>query len=140
MQAKGQKTKQRQARGSLSAGEFRRAVITTAALTAMLLLTLFVTANSYLSADRSDTMPMPVSKIAPLMPSEKQGEAAQRVGSIVVEAGSKGRCEERHFDNRTGKMVSANYVDCNARLDRDATPSDGTNRERIRQILGAFKK
>src|ERR1700675_446311 len=140
MQAKGQKTKRRQAKSNLSAGEVRRAVITTATLTCIMLLTLFVTAGTYMQRDRSDNMPMPISKIAPLMPSEKQGEAAQRVGSIVVEAGSKGRCEERHFDNRTGKMVSANYVDCNARLDRDTTPSDGTNRERIRQILGAFKK
>ena len=46
------------------------------------------------------------------------------------------------FDNRTGKMVSANYVNCDARLEpeRDTTPSENINRERIRAILGAFKK
>jgi hypothetical protein len=39
-------------------------------------------------------------------------------------------------------MVSANYVNCDARLEpeRDSTPSENINRERIRAILGAFKK
>lgn len=138
MPATGQTSKKRRAKGNLSAGEGRRAVITTAALTGIMLLTVFVTTGSYMSADRADSIS--VSKITPLNPSEKQGEASQRVGSIVVEADKRGRCEERHFDNRTGKMVSSNFVDCAARLDRDTTPSETINNERIRAILGAFKK
>jgi hypothetical protein len=140
MQGNGQKNSQRRANGKLTPGEGRRAVIATAAITGLMLLTFFVTAGSIVAPDRSDNTSMSVSKLTPMPASEKQGEGAQRVGSIVVEAGPKGRCEERHFDNRTGKMVSANFVDCDARLDRDTTPSDGTNRERIRAILGAFKK
>jgi len=39
-------------------------------------------------------------------------------------------------------MVSANYVNCDERLkpERETTPSRNINRERIRAILGAFKK
>jgi hypothetical protein len=134
------KTKAKQIRGSpLSAGEGRRAVIVMAALTGLFFLAAFVTAGSYFSAER-DAMNS-VSKITPL-PRTEGGEAASRVASIVLETEKKGRCEERRFDNRTGKMVSANYVDCDARLEpeRDTTPSDNINRERIRAILGAFKK
>jgi len=127
------------AKRALSAGEGRRAVIVSAALIGMLLLAAFVTAGSYFSPERAARDA--VSKVTPLSPSGG-GEAAHRVASIVVETDKKGRCEERRFDNRTGKMVSANYVDCDARLEpeRDTTPSDKINSERIRAILGAFKK
>jgi hypothetical protein len=96
------------------------------------------------NAQSKTTDPRPMSslsKVTPLPPTEG-GEAASRVASIVVETDKKGRCEERRFDNRTGKMVSANYVNCDARLEpeRDTTPSENINRERIRAILGAFKK
>ncbi|MGE5166556.1 MAG: hypothetical protein ACM3IH_21360 [Sphingobacteriales bacterium] len=76
------------------------------------------------------------------MPRTEGGETASRVASIVIEPDKKGRCEERRFDNRTVKIVSANYVNCDARLEpeRDNTPSENINRERIRAILGAFKK
>jgi len=127
------------AKRALSAGEGRRAVIVSAALIGMLLLAAFVTAGSYFSPERAARDA--VSKVTPLSPSSR-GEAANRVASIVVETDKKGRCEERRFDNRTGKMVSANYVDCDARLEpeRDTTSSDKINSERIRAILGAFKK
>jgi hypothetical protein len=127
------------AKRAFSAGEGRRAVIVSAALIGMLLLAAFVTASSYFSPERAARDA--VSKVTPLSPSSG-GEAANRVASIVVETDKKGRCEERRFDNRTGKMVSANYVDCDARLEpeRDTTPSDKINSERIRAILGAFKK
>ena len=130
---------QNRAKGKLSAGEGRRAVITIAGLTSIMLLTIFATQGS-LSPDRSDRTS--ISKIAPLV-SSGQGEAAaikNRVGSVVVETDKKGRCEERQFDNRTGKIVSSNFVNCEARLERDTTPSDAINSERIRAILGAFKK
>jgi len=77
----------------------------------------------------------------PLSPSSG-GEAAHRVASIVVETDKKGRCEERSFDNRTGQIVSSNYVDCDARLadERDTTPSENMSAERMRAILGAFRR
>jgi hypothetical protein len=124
---------------ALSAGEGRRAIIVMAALTGLFFLAAFVTAGSYFSADPKAMSP--ISKITPLQRTEG-GEAASRVASVVLETDKKGQCEERRFDNRTGKMVSANYVNCDARLEseRDTTPSDNINRERIRAILGAFKK
>ena len=134
------RTKAKQVRGkALSAGEGRRAVIVMAALTGLFFLAAFVTAGSYFSTGR-DAMSS-VSKVTPL-PRTEGGEPASRVASIVLETEKKGRCEERRFDNRTGKMVSANYVNCDARLEpeRDSTPSENINRERIRAILGAFKK
>lgn len=134
------KAKAKQLRGrALSMGEGRRAVIVMAALTGLFFLAAFVTAGSYFSAEREALNS--VSKVTPL-PRTEGGEAASRVASIVLETEKKGRCEERRFDNRTGKMVSANYVNCDARLEpeRNTAPSENINRERIRAILGAFKK
>lgn len=124
---------------ALSAGEGRRALIVMVALTGLFFLAAFITAGSYFSVDSQAMNSM--SKATPLLPTQG-GEAASRVASVVLETDKKGRCEERRFDNRTGKMVSANYVDCDARLEpeRDSTPSENINRERIRAILGAFKK
>ncbi len=136
-----QNRKQRSAKPRLTAGEGRRAVITVAGLTCIMLLTIFATTGSYLSPERAAERAS-VSKITPLA-SAGQGEAGaakNRVAAIVVETDKKGQCEERRFDNRTGKMVSASLVDCDTRLDRDATPSEAINSERIRAILGAFKK
>ncbi|HZP69072.1 MAG TPA: hypothetical protein VFB29_03935 [Pseudolabrys sp.] len=134
------KAKTKQVRsGALSAGEGRRAIIVMAALTGLFFLAAFVTAGSYLSNERQAMGS--VSKVTPLQPTEG-GEAASRVAAIVLETDKKGRCEERRFDNRTGKMVSTTYVNCDARLEpeRDTTPSENINRERIRAILGAFKR
>jgi hypothetical protein len=124
---------------ALSAGEGRRATIVVAALTGLFVLAAFVTASTFPSTDPQAMSP--ISKVTPL-PRTEGGEAASRVASVVIETDKKGRCEERRFDNRTGKMVSANYVNCDARLEpeRDTTPSENINRERIRAILGAFKK
>jgi hypothetical protein len=124
---------------ALSAGEGRRVAIVVAALTGLFFLAAFVTASTFPSTDPQAMNS--VSKVTPL-PRTEGGEAASRVASVVLETDKKGRCEERRFDNRTGKMVSANYVNCDARLEpeRDTTSSENINRERIRAILGAFKK
>jgi hypothetical protein len=126
-------------RRRLSAGEGRRALIVTTILTGIFFLAIFVTAGSYLSPDRQTKSA--VSKITPL-PQSPGGEAAHREASIVVETNKKGRCEERRFDNRSGKIVASNYVDCEARLadERDMTPSENLSAERMRAILGAFKR
>jgi len=135
----GSAKQKRRSKNSVSAGEALRAVIVSTALAGMLVLAFFVTAGSYLSAERQAKNA--VSKVAPL-PQSGGGEAAHRVASIVVETDRKGRCEERSFDNRTGRIVSSNFVDCDARLasERDTTPSENLSAERMRSILGAFKK
>ena len=132
------KDKTRRAKNGASAGEGLRAVIATAAFAGILILAIFVTAGSYMSPDRVDSKLL--AKITPLPPSVEQSAAAHRAGAIVVETDKKGRCEERRFDNRTGKIVSSNFVDCDVRLERDTTPSEAINSERIRTILGAFKR
>jgi hypothetical protein len=123
----------------LAAGEGRRALIVATVLTVVFSLAVFVTVRSYLSPDRE--IKNVVSK-ATTLPRSPGGEAAHREASIVVETNRKGRCEERRFDNRTGKIVASNYVDCEARLgdERDTTPSENLSAERMRAILGAFKR
>jgi hypothetical protein len=133
------KHKPRRAIGSFSAGEGIRALIASAALAGILLVAFFVTSGTYFSAERQARNA--VSKIAPLGQSAVD-EAGHRVASIVVETDSKGRCEERRFDNRSGKIVSSNYVDCDARLaaERDMAPSENLGAERMRSIFGAFRR
>ena len=133
-----EKSKNRRAKNGISAGEGLRAAIVTAAFAVILILAGFVAAGSYLSPDRADRKSL--AKVTPLPPSVEQSAAAHRAGAIVVETDKKGRCEERQFDNRTGKIVASNFVDCDARLERDTTPSETINSERIRTILGAFKR
>ena len=133
------KRKQRPAEGSVSQRDVFRALVVSAALVGLLLLAIFVTSGTYFSAERQVNNGL--SKIPPL-PKSVGGEATHRVASIVIETDSKGRCEERRFDNRTGKIVSSNFVDCDARLEseRDTTPSEATSAERMRAIGGAFKR
>jgi hypothetical protein len=132
-------SKPRRAKGSFTAGEVTRALVASAAIGGILLLAVFVTTGSYSSAEHQAKNA--VAKIVPLSPSHG-GEAAHRVASIVVESSKKGRCEERRFDNRSGRIVSSNYVDCEARLadERDTTPSENMSAERMRAILGAFRR
>lgn len=98
-----------------------------------------MTTGPYFAADRQAQNAVP--KIAPLSPSNG-GESAHRVATIVVETDKKGRCEERRFDNRSGKIIAATVVDCEARLadERDASPSENLSAERMRAILGAFRR
>ena len=131
--------KLRRAKGSFTAGEVTRALIASAAIGGILLLAVFVTTGSYFSAENQTKNA--ITKIVPLSLS-LGGEAAHRVASIVVETDKKGRCEERRLDNRSGRIVSSNYVDCEARLadERDTTPSENMSAERMRAILGAFRR
>ena len=120
----------RRGKTSHSLVEGLRALIATASLAVILLSAIFVTSSSYFAEQQAK---YGLSKIAPLTQSAG-GEAALRAGSIVVETDRKGRCEERSFDNRTGKIVSSNYVDCDARLaaERDTAPSENLSAERMR--------
>lgn len=125
-------------RGNFSTAEAVRAMIASAALAGILLLAFFVTTGPYFAADRQAQNAVP--KIA-LSPSNGD-ESAHRVATIVVETDKKGRCEERRFDNRSGKIIAATVVDCEARLadERDASPSENLSAERMRAILGAFRR
>ena len=125
-------SKPRRGKGSFSTVEAVRALIASATLASILLLAVFVTTGSYFSADLQAKNA--ASKIAPLAPASGC-ESAHRVASIVVETDRKGRCDERRFDNLSGKIVSATLVDGEARLanERDTTPSENA-------ILGAFKR
>jgi hypothetical protein len=128
----------RRGKTSHSLVEGLRALIATAGLAVILLAAIFVTSSSYVTDQQAKNA---ILKIDPLTQSAG-GEAAHRAGSIVVETDRKGRCEERSFDNRTGKIVSSNYVDCEARLaaERNTVPSENLSAERMRSILGAFKR
>ena len=133
------KDKQRRSKAKASATESRRALIVAVGLAIVFILAIFASASSYFSPERQANSV--VSKITPL-PQSPGGEAAHREAAIVLETDRKGRCEERRFDNRNGKIVSSIYVDCDARLsdERDMTPSENMSAQRLRSILGAFKK
>jgi hypothetical protein len=133
------KDKQRRATARASATESRRALIVAVGLAIVFMLAIFASAGSYFYPERQTNSV--VSKVTPLSQSPG-GEAAHREAAIVLETDRKGRCEERRFDNRNGKIVSSIYVDCDARLadERDTTPSENMSAQRLRSILGAFKK
>jgi len=133
------KEKERRAKARVAAAESRRGLIVAVGLTGIFMLAIFVAVGSYFSPLPSATRVM--SKITPL-PQSPGGEAAHREAAIVLETERKGRCEERRFDNRSGKIVSSIYVDCDARLadERDTTPSENMSAQRLKSILGAFKK
>jgi|SRR6476659_10036816 hypothetical protein len=133
------KDKQLRAKARATAAEKRRGVIVATVLTTGFMLAIFVSVSSYFSPERQPSSV--VSKIAPLTNSPG-GEVGHREAAIVVETDRKGRCEERRFDNRNGKIVSSIYVDCDARLsdERDTTPSENMSSQRLKSIIGAFKK
>ena len=132
------KEKERRAKAR-AAAESRRGLIVAVTLTCIFVLAIFVAASSYFSFERPATSV--VSKITPL-PQSPGGEVAHREAAILLETTRKGRCEERRFDNRSGKIVSSAYVDCDARLsdERDTAPSENMSAQRLKSILGAFKK
>ena len=129
------------AKGSVSTAKPPRHWSLSAALAGILLLAFFVTSGSYFPPIVRPAKCRVEDRAS--VASRAGGEAAHRVASIVVETDKKGRCEERRFDNRTGKIVASNFVDCDARLAagtrRDAVGSN-LSAERMRAILGAFKR
>ena len=133
------KAKQRRAKAKATAAETRRGAIVAVGLMTIFMLAIFVSVSSYFSPERQPNSV--VSKIAPLTNSPG-GEMAHREAAIVVDTDRKGRCEERRFDNRSGKIVSSIFVDCDARLadERDTAPSENMSAQRLKGILGAFKK
>src|SRR4029450_6731231 len=125
----------RRAKGSFTAGEVTRALVASAAIGGILLLAVFVTTGSYFSAEHQGKNGG--AKNVPLSP-PPGGGAGHRLGATVGESDKKGRCEERRFDNRNGRIVSSNYVDCEARLadERNTTPPKNMEGERKGRTLG----
>jgi hypothetical protein len=78
---------------------------------------------------------------------------AFRIGSIVVVPWSGKTCEERQFDNHTGRIVADAMVNCEARLQanlqaqmappQQQEPASGPaadKQDRMRTVLGGFKR
>ena len=68
-------------------------------------------------------------------------EAARRTGSIIVVLDRK-MCEELRFDNVTGRFLSIDKVECDARLspDNDVEAQAEAKRARAMSVLASFKK
>lgn len=77
---------------------------------------------------------------------------AFRIGSIVLVPWSGKTCEERQFDNHTGRIVGDAMVNCEARLQatlqaqiasqpQDSAPGQPADKQdRMRTVLGGFKR
>ncbi len=74
---------------------------------------------------------------------------AFRIGSIVVVPWSGKTCEERQFDNHTGRIVGDALVNCEARLQQlmrppqQQEPASGQaadKQDRMRTVLSGFKR
>lgn len=82
--------------------------------------------------------------IAARLADTKQREAktllARRNGTILFVTADK-LCEEHRFDNATGYTVAIEYVDCEERLSRDATPKiEAAKTANMKGMLASFKK
>ena len=67
-------------------------------------------------------------------------ERAYRTSSIIF-VSPDSQCEERRFDNATGRMLSIKDVDCDSRLNR-LTPAEEKEERtaNIRSVLTSFRK
>ena len=113
-----------------------RALVATAGLAGLLLLVYVI----------ADSLPATNALLSGAQAANAGGADARakmwehRVGSIVISSWNR-PCEERTFDNNTGRIVGVSYVDCDARLATgsiDSPPHDNTSR--MRGILASFKK
>jgi hypothetical protein len=69
-----------------------------------------------------------------------EDKAAHRLGSILFVPWSAKLCEERWFDNFTGAIVSADTIDCDARLASETAPAPSFKFGRMQGIFDSFKK
>ncbi|MFN3659530.1 MAG: hypothetical protein ACK4UO_19970 [Pseudolabrys sp.] len=75
-------------------------------------------------------------------PSPVQDPASFRLGSILVVPFSGRICEERQFDNMTGRIVADAQVKCESRLDPHFPTAEEaiTKDARMRAIFDTFKR
>ena len=75
---------------------------------------------------------------------------AFRIGSILLMPPSGKICEERHFDNHTGRIVADAMINCEAKLLQqmgvplaeasEQAGDKGDKKVRMRAVLGTFKR
>lgn len=137
---KGRSKRTRSRASGIAAGDIVRALIAGAGLAAILLLVFFIGVRSdYLKLNGAG----PATVVASVSPEvqRRRDELAHRLGSILFVPWASDMCEERHFDNFTGSIVSDAYVNCEQRLaqqkiDMPIVPHDNTTR--MRAILETF--
>lgn len=116
------------------AGDWRRAAIASACLAAILALAFF--------GGRQFFNP----KLEPMAAANagKEGKGwGHRVGSIMFMPLDGDTCEERRFDNATGRMLSVRTVRCSEGIAANISGEPSwahDNKSRIDAILSAFKK
>jgi hypothetical protein len=77
-------------------------------------------------------------------PPDRSEEYRNRIGSILFTPtnGSAAVCEERLFDNLTGKLVADGFIDCTFQqpAERPDSMRHDKSAERMRAVFEAFKK
>jgi hypothetical protein len=135
---------QNRAKPDLFHGDGRRALTVAASLGAACLLVFFMAT----AARHSDVAGNPywrgagtaASGTAPPLQPMLEDKAAHRLGSILFVPWTASVCEERWFDNFTGAIVSADYIDCEARLARETVQASSYKFGRMQGIFDTFKK
>lgn len=117
------------------AGDWRRAAIASGCLAAILALAFFVGGRQFFG---------PKHEQASAASAGKDGKGwGHRVGSILFMPVDGDTCEQRRFDNATGRMLSAGTVKCSEGIAPNASGEPNwahDNKSRINAILRAFKK
>lgn len=129
----------------LRQGDGRRFLIAAGAL-AGVLLTLFLITSALQSngsrqaaADKAGAEAKAAAK-AHAATELRRSLNAQSVGSIVF-ASRERLCDEIKFDNRTGKLVSVDQVDCEDRLTETTQDDEQAEKTaRMRGVLESFKR
>jgi hypothetical protein len=125
-------------------GDGKRLVFATAGVIATLLL-LFATADRLnvifpAAAPNEAAMQAQIEAQAKEAKEAKEEEQARRVGSIVIASRSR-LCEEFIFDNFTGRFLSEEHVDCEARLVQATSgEASAAKTARLRGMLNSFRK
>ncbi|HET7848024.1 MAG TPA: hypothetical protein VFL51_03080 [Pseudolabrys sp.] len=116
------------------AGDWRRAAIAAATLATIMALGTFAGGKLFGPAHKSSNPET----------AQKGGAGwGHRVGSILFVPADGDMCEQRRFDNASGRMLSLGYVKCTdgvAQGDSGEPSWARDNTSRINAILSAFKK
>lgn len=118
------------------AGDWRRAAIASASLAAIFAVGIFFGGKQFFSPPHKPTTAEGAQK------KDAKGWG-HRVGSILFMPADGGMCEQRRFDNATGRMLSMGFVKCTAGLAQTQSGEPTwarDNTSRINAILSAFKK
>ena len=137
----------KRAKHSPTHGEGRRALVA-ASLGAVLILAFFVAAAVRYAETTSTSVPRDSRGASSgtgsgdgLSVSESpHDKAAHRLGSILFVPNRSALCEERRFDNVTGKIISSDMTDCEARLEHELQAAAESKFGRMQGILNGFKK